>query len=536
MPEDCSFESDTEVLFSTPKTVDSAQVQDMPSVDHRDAPSSSPMDVIIRRGSRLSRQHTPSEQSNDSFGMRHLAPIRLVAQRHLVMFAFCLLTATNAFHWVQYTVLDTLITSKLHMSEQLLAFTSTVFMIVYTLGAIPAANLLEKRGLRLTVMLGAVLTLAGALIKCATTQLSTVNAIIGGQTVVAIAQLFVLGLPPNLAAIWYPPEQQNTATAIAVFANSFGVAASFILPPLLITEATFDQDLQRLHCQLALCSAITLLAVILFVRSQPDASEQHELTAHELGTVSIRSTDVKDIRPDSLLQIYRQLFRHRQFLLLFTVYGLSIGVSNAFCTILPRFLARPDLHVPGLQVSRWAGQLGVCYVISGLFGILVVGRLLDRGRRYKLGSIALNVGALLAFAEFAWISTGRWDYWLLFPAAVQMGFCWSAFLMMGFEYAAEITFPLPETISAAILNISTQVFAVLAIELGDLLIDAYNVKASYLALCAVLVGTVVLNLFITDRLPRQAAFQKAKARSSRISNPTIDLGATNESSVIIESD
>lgn len=40
-----------------------------------------------------------------------------------------------------------------------------------------------------------------------------------GQTVVAISQIFILGIPPQLAATWFPSDQVSSACAIGVFGN-----------------------------------------------------------------------------------------------------------------------------------------------------------------------------------------------------------------------------------------------------------------------------------------------------------------------------
>ena len=44
-----------------------------------------------------------------------------------------------------------------------------------------------------------------------------------GQFIVAISQVFILGVPPRLAAVWFGPTQVSTACAIGVFGNQVGV-------------------------------------------------------------------------------------------------------------------------------------------------------------------------------------------------------------------------------------------------------------------------------------------------------------------------
>ena len=39
------------------------------------------------------------------------------------------------------------------------------------------------------------------------------------QTVAAISQIWVLGIPARLAAVWFGPEEVSTATSLGVFGN-----------------------------------------------------------------------------------------------------------------------------------------------------------------------------------------------------------------------------------------------------------------------------------------------------------------------------
>ena len=44
-----------------------------------------------------------------------------------------------------------------------------------------------------------------------------------GQTVVAVSQIFILGIPAQLAATWFPSDQVSSACAIGVFGNQVGL-------------------------------------------------------------------------------------------------------------------------------------------------------------------------------------------------------------------------------------------------------------------------------------------------------------------------
>ena len=75
------------------------------------------------------------------------------------------------------------------------------------------------QGLRHSVFLGSLGTCLGSWIKVFATNRAHFGIMFAGQTVVAISQIFILGIPPQLAATWFPSHQVSSACAIGVFGN-----------------------------------------------------------------------------------------------------------------------------------------------------------------------------------------------------------------------------------------------------------------------------------------------------------------------------
>ena len=75
------------------------------------------------------------------------------------------------------------------------------------------------QGLRLSVILGSFGTCLGSWIKLAATGRSQYALMFTGQSIVAISQIFILGIPAQLAATWFPASQVSSACAIGVFGN-----------------------------------------------------------------------------------------------------------------------------------------------------------------------------------------------------------------------------------------------------------------------------------------------------------------------------
>lgn len=75
------------------------------------------------------------------------------------------------------------------------------------------------QGLRLPVLLGSFGTMAAAWIKVGSLSPDRFYVTFIGQTVAGVAQIFVLGVPAKLAAVWFGQDQVSSACAVGVFGN-----------------------------------------------------------------------------------------------------------------------------------------------------------------------------------------------------------------------------------------------------------------------------------------------------------------------------
>jgi predicted MFS family arabinose efflux permease len=56
----------------------------------------------------------------------------------------------------------------------------------------------------------------------------------------------MLSIPPRLAVAWFPEDEINVATSIAVSANNLGIAAGCALTPLVVKQVTRLTDVPNL--------------------------------------------------------------------------------------------------------------------------------------------------------------------------------------------------------------------------------------------------------------------------------------------------
>lgn len=146
-------------------------------------------------------------------------PTRLYKRRWFIVLLFSSYSLCNAFQWIQYGIISNIFMHFYDVSAFTVDWMSMVYMLTYIPLVFPVTWLLDTKGLRVIALTAAALNCAGAWIKVASAdpKLFWVTAI--GQTTCSVAQVFILGMPSRMAAVWFGPEEVSTACAIGVFGN-----------------------------------------------------------------------------------------------------------------------------------------------------------------------------------------------------------------------------------------------------------------------------------------------------------------------------
>lgn len=394
-------------------------------------------------------------------------------KRFFILALFCSHSAINSFQWIQYSSITNLIAQYYGASNMQVNMTSTVYMITYIPFIIQASLMLERVGLRKAILLGTLGTALGSAIKWwmgGQADMSSFWWMMLGQTIVALSQLYIISIPPLLAAVWFPDHQVSTATGIGVFGNQLGIALGFIVPPWVISDISsskeiIGKDLNALSCGIFFISFIICLVSILTLEDKPPKppgsaslhaahqQQQHHDSSTRLTTANNNNnnnsnTEVTVHTNDSI----KVLCRDEDFRYLILSYGINVGVFYAISTVLNQMVS-----------DRWpllvdlAGRMGLLIVVSGMAGSIICGQLLDRTHAYKLIIVLIYLFSLVSMLLFTLVLKLFNQVWPLYLASITLGFFMTGYLPLGFEFAAEITYPHSANTPAGLLNLSAQV-------------------------------------------------------------------------------
>lgn len=432
-------------------------------------------------------------EANVKMGME----IGTTKKRFFVLALFCLFSLTNSFQWIQYSIIDDIIKEFYEVSDFAVDFTSVIFMLVYIPLIFPATWCLDKKGLRFSLLLGAFGNFLGAAIKCFSLTRDRFWVAMIGQSCAAVSQVFVLNIPPILAAVWFPNEEVSRATAAGVFGNQLGVAAGFIIPTYLVgrasSQSTSDQ-LGYIVMGTAALTAFIFILILFYFEEKPQLPPSFAQIKGNTAQTSYASS-------------LRTLFVNRNFVLLLICYGLNGGVLYAISTLLNQVIA---LEFPNNIQS--AGDMGLIATLSGIVGATIGGIVLDKTHWYRAvtivsyASCVLSVGALCGCIVLGIL-------WPMYIGAFAFGFFMTGYLPIGFEFAAELTHPEPEGTSAGLLNASAQFFGILLTFGGS----AFVGQLGNLWTMVAFTGVLSIGLLLT--ILTKADLRRLKAEAEGLNRP-----------------
>ncbi|OON19459.1 hypothetical protein X801_04674, partial [Opisthorchis viverrini] len=163
------------------------------------------------------------------------------------------------------------------------------------------------------------------------------------------------------------------------------------------------------------------------------------------------------------------VLKNVNFMLLLVSYGINTGIYYAVGTLLNPILAQYFGGNPNI------GWIGFTMIVAGILGSVLAGICLDKTKKYRLVILITYAIALVWMCGFTGLLLlERID--VAFVASFFLGLAMTGFLPIGFEFAAELTYPADEGLTSGLLNASAQVFGIIFITSASSMVGLYDVK------------------------------------------------------------
>jgi Na+/melibiose symporter-like transporter len=184
-----------------------------------------------------------------------------------------------------------------------------------------------------------------------------------------------------------------------------------------------------------------------------------------------------------MLDGLKSMLKMRDIWVLLGLFLVGMGVFNGVSTWIEGIVSPK-----GFSITQ-AGDMGGFLLIGGILGAAFIPALSDKFRKRK---IFLLVGLLLVVPCLIGVTYAT-SYWFLAVAMFALGFCLMSLAPIGYQYAAEITFPAPEGTSNGLMNLAGQisvvfVYAMEALKSPD---GSFTVSLIFLAILTIASGLSV---------------------------------------------
>jgi MFS family permease len=316
-------------------------------------------------------------------------------------------------------------------------FLASSYMIIYLIVCIPASYFIDTYGIVKGVGLGAILIAAGGVIKAISG--TSFALLIVGQILAAIAQPFVLNAATVLSAKWFPVKERGIATGFATLAQYIGILIAMLVTPALIVSSPADPAYgSGVDKMLIVYGTITLILSItgmLLLKEEPETPPSQE------PYVRVKFSDG-----------IKHIFKQRDLWSMIILFTIGLGIFNAISSMV-------DSIAGYLGVDDSNGLIGGIMLIGGIIGAIIIPILSDYYKRRKLFLVICIAGMIPGVAGLAFapvLSGGQGvnpeaAYKIALISSFMLGFFVMSAGPIGFQYAAEVASPAPESTSQGLL-------------------------------------------------------------------------------------
>ncbi|MCJ7652326.1 MAG: MFS transporter [Actinobacteria bacterium] len=282
--------------------------------------------------------------------------------RWVVLAAFMLIGAITQIMWLNYAPITSKVQTLMHVSEFKVVLLAIMFPLLYIPVSIPAGIIIDRKGFRFAVLLGAILTAGFSFLRLFTGNYPLV---LIGMIGIAIGQPFVLNSITKTVAVWFPAEESALATGLATLSLFLGMLLVLPLTPALLGKHPTMNSLRFVVLVYSIVALAGAVLFAIFARAKPPKPPKRT-------EVDLQSEEAA-INWGSLRKIF-SLYNFRLLCILILVgNGAFIGILQ---------LLEKILKPKGIGTNT-AGNIGAVMVLAGVIGCIVIPSISDKMMRRK---------------------------------------------------------------------------------------------------------------------------------------------------------
>jgi len=297
-------------------------------------------------------------------------------ERWWIMGTVLLLNLANFAHWIAFPAIAKKAAAYYDVSGEELDLIPTVSYAAGVPTCLIATYLIESKGLKSGVRIGAYLTGFGGLLCCLSTFPGISSLLskyqqywmaVVGQGFTGLACPFISGVPTKVSQHWFPDSQRTMATSLLGMSYPLGIVLGQGLTPLLITR---PEHVPYMNIMFFVPAAVGAVLGIVAVKrdkppSPPSASEESEW--EEARAPQRKKMDY--------IHTLKAVFTNRAFVVIFLFLGGSMAFISCLATKMEQIMCSVGYS------DELAGLACTIVIIVGAGGTVLWGVLAQKTQR-----------------------------------------------------------------------------------------------------------------------------------------------------------
>ncbi len=311
-------------------------------------------------------------------------------------------------------------------------FLAMAYMVIFLIMSFPASYVIDTYGIKAGISIGAILLGVFSIMKAIFAQSFT--GVVVAQIGLAAAQPFILNGVTAVTARWFPLSERGMAAGLLALAQYVGIIIAMLVTPALVGSkpelADYGTGFEKMLWIYGIISFVAAVLFLLFIQERP------------------KNIPVETEERIPFFKGIRHIVKNRDMRIMLFLFLIGLGIFNAISAMTDSIAA----HV-GVKDSD--GLIGGLMLIGGIIGAIVLPILSDKYRKRKLFMVICILGMVpavfgLAFPDLI-ASEAEGIYRITLIASFILGFFVMSAGPIGFQYAAEVSYPARESTSQGLL-------------------------------------------------------------------------------------
>ena len=312
-------------------------------------------------------------------------------------------------------------------------FLAMVYMLVFIIMSFPASYVIDTYGIRVGVSFGALLAGAAGLMKGMFADSFT--AVVVAQVGLAVAQPFILNAVTAVSVRWFPLRERGMAAGFSALAQYIGIIIAMLVTPMLVgsdpAKPGYGSGFESMLLTYGWLTFGIAVVTLLLLREKPPTPPS-----------------VETLQRHSFIKGVKHILKQRDMQIMLLLFFVGLGIFNAVS-------AMTDSIAEHAGVQDSDGLIGGLMLIGGILGASILPILSDKVRKRKVFLVICMAGMVPGIFGLTFAGSLSSDpdtiYAINLAAAFILGFFIMSAGPLGFQYAAEVSHPAPESTSQGML-------------------------------------------------------------------------------------